>query len=79
VLAGEGDLPASTDGFSVASGHDRFGRKRIIGNISQLFVKVGTADTQGNFFVIEHQHTAQGGPPRHTHGIERVGPPLRIE
>lgn len=67
VFADKGDAPAATAGFSVKSGQDRFGKQRIIARISQLFVKVGTVDTQGQMFVLEHRHTAKGGPPRHLH------------
>lgn len=67
VFAGEESTSAETTGFSVNSGKDRYGKKRIVGSLSQLFVKVGTADTRGDMFVLEHRHTAKGGPPRHFH------------
>lgn len=58
---------ATTGGFSVKSGEDRYEKKRIIAGLSQLAVKVGTADTQGAVVIFEHRHTAKGGPPRHFH------------
>jgi mannose-6-phosphate isomerase-like protein (cupin superfamily) len=67
VVRGKDEAVAATSGFSVESGQDRFGKNRVIARISQLFVKVGTKDTNGNMFVIEHRHTAKGGPARHLH------------
>jgi quercetin dioxygenase-like cupin family protein len=61
------DSPALTGGFSVKSGEDRYEKKRIIAGLSQLSVKVGTADTQGGAVIFENRHTAKGGPAKHFH------------
>ena len=58
---------ARSGGFSVKAGEDRYEKERVIAGLSQLFVKVGTADTQGGAVVFEHRHTAKGGPGRHFH------------
>lgn len=50
----------------VAAGEDRFGHAHSLG-FSSLAFKVGTAETAGGLFVIEHTHLLPGGPPLHMH------------
>jgi mannose-6-phosphate isomerase-like protein (cupin superfamily) len=50
----------------VAAGEDRYGQHRTLGFDSLAF-KVGTADTDGRLFIIEHSHLLHGGPPLHMH------------
>ena len=40
--------------------------KRVIPNGTSTF-KVSTKDCRGDFFAMEHNHTAKGGPPLHLH------------
>ena len=53
----------------VAAGADRFGEHHTIG-VSLTDFKLGTGDTRGGLFVIEHTNRKQGGPPRHVHHNE---------
>lgn len=48
------------------AGEDRYGEHRTLGFDSLAF-KVGTADTDGRLFIIEHSHLMHGGPPLHMH------------
>ena len=50
----------------VAAGEDRYGTLHSLG-FSDLAFKVGTEETAGNAFVIEHRNLAPGGPPLHMH------------
>jgi quercetin dioxygenase-like cupin family protein len=50
----------------VPAGADLDGVKRTMG-FSHMMFKVGTEQTQGGLFLIEHKFTAKGGPPRHIH------------
>jgi mannose-6-phosphate isomerase-like protein (cupin superfamily) len=50
----------------VATGEDRFGALHSLG-FSELAFKVGTQETGGNLFVIEHRNLVPGGPPLHMH------------
>jgi len=50
----------------VGAGEDRFGSARSLG-FSSLAFKVGSAETGGGLFVIEHTHLVPGGPPLHLH------------
>jgi len=50
----------------VAAGEDRFGKLHSLG-FSELAFKVGTQETGGNLFVIEHRNLRPGGPPLHMH------------
>jgi len=50
----------------VGAGEDRFGHPRSLG-FSSLAFKVGTAESGGGLFVIEHTHLRPGGPPLHMH------------
>jgi mannose-6-phosphate isomerase-like protein (cupin superfamily) len=64
-----GQAPASSSPelHVVRSGEDRFGQSRSLG-FSALAFKVGTAETGGGLFVIEHTHLRPGGgPPLHMH------------
>jgi mannose-6-phosphate isomerase-like protein (cupin superfamily) len=62
-----GQQPASTpDLHPVAAGEDRFGHLHSLG-FSDLAFKVGTEETGGNLFMIEHRNLHPGGPPVHLH------------
>jgi mannose-6-phosphate isomerase-like protein (cupin superfamily) len=50
----------------VGNGEDRYGAAHSLGFSSMAF-KVGTAETGGRLFVMEHQHLTPGGPPLHLH------------
>lgn len=50
----------------VAAGEDRFGNLHSLG-FSELAFKIGTQDTGGNLFMIEHRNLRPGGPPLHLH------------
>jgi len=50
----------------VGAGEDRYGEHRTLG-FSSLAFKVGTADTDGRLFVVEHSNLTHGGPPLHMH------------
>lgn len=50
----------------VGAGEDRFGSLHSLG-FSDLAFKVGTQETGGNLFVIEHRNLKPGGPPLHMH------------
>ena len=52
--------------FKVARNDDRHAVHRSVG-IGNLFLKVTTADSKGEFLVAEIAHHAKGGPPRHLH------------
>lgn len=52
----------------VTSGADRFGEHHKGPRAeSHLDFKVGTQDTNGGLFLLEHNNMAKGGPPRHLH------------
>lgn len=50
----------------VANGEDRYGQQRTMG-FDHLSFKIGTADTDGRLFIVEHTHLLHGGPPLHMH------------
>jgi mannose-6-phosphate isomerase-like protein (cupin superfamily) len=50
----------------LGNGEDRFGAPHSLGFSSVAF-KVGTAETVGGLFVMEHSHLVPGGPPLHLH------------
>jgi mannose-6-phosphate isomerase-like protein (cupin superfamily) len=50
----------------VGSGEDRYGQQRTMG-FDHLSFKVGSADTDGRLFIVEHAHLLHGGPPLHLH------------
>ena len=50
----------------VGAGKDRYGQGRTMG-FNHLAFRVGTADTDGRLFIIEHTHLLDGGPPLHLH------------
>lgn len=57
---------AATSVHVVGDGQDRYGEHRTMGFDSLAF-KVGTAETDGRLFLIEHTHLQRGGPPLHMH------------
>jgi len=61
-----GTSPSAGGVHVVASGADRFGEPRSLG-FSSLAFKVGTAESGGGLFVIEHTGLRPGGPPLHMH------------
>jgi mannose-6-phosphate isomerase-like protein (cupin superfamily) len=58
--------PAPLSLHVVADGEDRFGSPHSLG-FSTVAFKVGTAETGGGLFVIEHTHLVPGGPALHLH------------
>ncbi len=50
----------------VAADQDRFGESHSLG-FSRIRFKVGTRETGGGLFVIEHENLLKGGPPLHLH------------
>jgi mannose-6-phosphate isomerase-like protein (cupin superfamily) len=70
ILAGpmsaQDAAPSPVNLHVVADGEDRFGTAHSLGFSSVAF-KVGTAETGGGLFVIEHTHLVAGGPPLHLH------------
>ena len=48
---------------------DRYAVKRSLPNGTSTF-KVSSKDCRGDFFAMEHHHTAKGGPPFHRHTVE---------
>ncbi len=50
----------------VGAGEDRFGPPLSLG-FSTLAFKVGTKESAGNLFLIEHRNLIPGGPPLHLH------------
>lgn len=59
-------VPASQPVHVVGSGEDRFGQPHSLG-FSSIAFKVGTAESGGGLFVMEHTHLRPGGPPLHMH------------
>ena len=57
---------ATAELHPVAAGEDRFGALHSLG-FSELAFRVGTQETGGNLFVIEHRNLLPGGPPMHMH------------
>lgn len=53
----------------VAAGEDRYGNHHTLG-VSATDFKVGTLDSRGNLFVMQHTNKKRGGPPRHLHHVE---------
>lgn len=67
ALAAQTTTPASASELHpVAAGVDRFGNLHSLG-FSDLAFKVGTQETGGNLFMIEHRNLKPGGPPLHMH------------
>ncbi|HET6170499.1 MAG TPA: cupin domain-containing protein [Terracidiphilus sp.] len=59
--------PASTDQLHlIGAGQDRFGESHSLG-FSRILFKVGTRETNGGLFVIEHVNLVKGGPRLHLH------------
>jgi quercetin dioxygenase-like cupin family protein len=57
---------ASDQVHIVGAGLDRFGESHSYG-VSPLLFKIGTRETGGNLFIIEHINMAKGGPHLHLH------------
>jgi mannose-6-phosphate isomerase-like protein (cupin superfamily) len=67
IYAGQSSAPApAPELHPVTAGEDRFGNLHSLG-FSELAFKVGTQETSGNLFVIEHRDLKPGGPPLHLH------------
>lgn len=59
--------PAQTPELRVVgAGEDRYGHPHPLG-FSTITFKVGTAETGGRLFIIEHAHAMPGGPVLHLH------------
>ena len=63
------DSPPITPPKPLHREEDRYGIKRALPNGTSTF-KISTKDCRGDFFAMEHLHTAKGGPPRHLHHVE---------
>lgn len=74
IAAGMGDLlasqsaspPPEPDLHVVGSGEDRFGHPHSLGFSSLLF-EIGSNETSGGLFLIEHRNLVDAGPPLHRH------------
>jgi mannose-6-phosphate isomerase-like protein (cupin superfamily) len=67
LIAQAASSPAPAELHPVGSGQDRYAEKHTLGYSAMSF-KVGTAETGGNMFVIEHDNMkADGGPGFHLH------------
>ena len=67
LIAQVPSAPASAELHVVGEGEDRFGKTHSLG-FSSLAFKVGTAETGGNLFLMEHRNLMPGGgPPLHLH------------
>ena len=67
AFAGQAAVPLTTPELHpVTAGADRFGNLHSLG-FSDLAFKVGTQETGGNLFMIEHRNLRPGGPPLHIH------------
>jgi len=62
----QAEAPTSPRVHVVGDGEDRYGETRTLG-FSTVGFKVGTADTGGRLFVMEHTHMVPGGPALHRH------------
>lgn len=51
----------------VPNGKNRFQENLLIWGVIPLQIKISGKDTDGSFFLFEHQHMGKGGPPRHFH------------
>ena len=58
--------PLHGEAHVVGDGQDRFGEKHPIGFSTVLF-RVGTKDSGGSIFSVEHRGLGKGGPPEHIH------------
>jgi mannose-6-phosphate isomerase-like protein (cupin superfamily) len=58
--------PSAATIHVVGAGDDRYGQRRTLG-FGSISFKVGTADTDGRLFIIEHPDMTPGGPPLHMH------------
>jgi mannose-6-phosphate isomerase-like protein (cupin superfamily) len=58
--------PVSGEAHVVGQGEDRFGEHHPLGFTTILF-RVGTKESGGSLFAIEHRGLGKGGPPEHLH------------
>ncbi|UWZ82209.1 cupin domain-containing protein [Occallatibacter riparius] len=65
-VTASGGAAAGLELHPVSAGEDRFGALHSLG-FSELAFKVGTQETAGNLFMIEHRNLVPGGPPLHMH------------
>lgn len=66
ALAQAAAAPISEEIHIVGQGQDRFGESHSYGFSSLLF-KIGTRETGGDLFIIEHINLTKGGPSLHRH------------
>lgn len=64
--AGAQNAPPAAAPHVVGAGEDRFSETHSLG-FSRILFKVGTSDTAGRLFVMEHTHLMHGGPALHLH------------
>jgi mannose-6-phosphate isomerase-like protein (cupin superfamily) len=58
--------PSSAEIHVVGSGEDRFAAPHSLG-FSTILFKVGSSESNGALFVVEHENLVEGGPPVHYH------------
>jgi mannose-6-phosphate isomerase-like protein (cupin superfamily) len=58
--------PSSAEIHVVGSGEDRFAAPHSLG-FSTILFKVGTSESNGALFVVEHENLVKGSPPVHYH------------
>jgi mannose-6-phosphate isomerase-like protein (cupin superfamily) len=61
-----GGSGAPSEAHVVGAGQDRFGEEHSLG-FSTILFRVGTKDSGGSLFAIEHRGLGKGGPPEHFH------------
>jgi len=66
-LAAAAPAPALSRAVVVRAGHDRTETHLKLLGVTPFDIKVSTADSGGNLFVLEHRDMGKGGPVRHLH------------
>jgi mannose-6-phosphate isomerase-like protein (cupin superfamily) len=66
AASAETPAPPAAALHEVGAGEDRFGSPHSLGFSSMAF-KVGSQETAGNLFLVEHRNLTPGGPPLHLH------------
>jgi mannose-6-phosphate isomerase-like protein (cupin superfamily) len=66
MASGAGVTPLHGEAHVVGDGQDRFGERHSLG-FSTILFRVGTKESGGGIFAIEHRGLGKGGPPEHIH------------
>ena len=66
MASGAGVTPLHGEAHVVGAGQDRFGEQHPLGFTTILF-RVGSKESNGSIFAIEHKNLGKGGPPEHIH------------